>query len=269
MELALILLVFILVTYKDIINLKDFSLNREKDFLAIKIGIGLIGVAMLVAGIDRFVQWLEQAHNPELFFINDWLLRMPYNDLSVYFSYNSPIIITAIRAIYHYGFFVPFIFLLLRAVARKDIDNLSMLFFGTFLFHYASHFPFYYLTEGHQIWYVKDIMVPLFRTMSPLDHVFPSMHASMSVTSLLLAWHQPNKWMRALYSIFCPLVIFATFYLQIHWTIDAVAGAIIGVAAVMFAKYATDQGWLYTVMAKLGVKGLFPRRSQPQSLSRG
>ncbi len=268
MELVLILLVFILVTYKDIIGLKDFSLGREKDVQYLKIGVGLIGLALLVAGADRFFQWLEHGYKPELFFINEWLLNLPYNDLSVYFGYNSPFIIRAIRGIYHYGFFVPFIFLMLRAVAQKDMRNLSMLFFGTFLFHYAAHFPFYFLTEGHQVWYVKDIMVPLFRTVSPLDHVFPSMHASMSVTSLLLAWQQPNKWMRALYSIFCPLVIFSTFYLQIHWTIDAVAGAIIGIAAVMFAKYATDQGWLYTVMAKLGAV-LSPRRSQPQTLSRG
>lgn len=267
MELTLILLVFILATYKDIIGLKNFSLTREKDVLYLKIGFGLIGMALLVAGIDRFVQWLELRYKPELFFINDWLLNLPYNDLSVYFRYNSPLIIKAIRGIYLYGFFVPFIFLMLRAVAQRDFRNLSLLFFGTFAFHYAAHFPFYFLTEGHQIWYVKDVMVPLFRTMSPLDHVFPSMHSSMSVTSLLLAWQQPNKWIRALYSVFCPLVIFSTFYLQIHWTIDAVAGALIGVAAVKFAKHATDRGWLYTVMGALG--SLFPGRSQHQSLSRG
>lgn len=270
MELIIVVTVFLFFTYKDLFELRKLSLEREKDLQYLKIGVGLIGLAMVVAGIDRLVQWLELTYKPELFFLNDWLLGLPYNDLSVYFSYNSPIIIKAIRVIYHYGFFVPFIFLMLRAVAKRDMRSLSLLAFGTFAFHYAAHFPFYFFTEGHQIWYVKDIMVPLFRTISPLDHVFPSMHTSMSVTSLLLAWEQPNKGMRALYTVFCPLVIFATFYLQIHWTIDAVAGAVIGVAAVKFAKYATSQGWLYIVMAKVdAIGGLFTRRSASKALSRG
>lgn len=269
MELIIIILIFSLVVFKDMLNLKNFSLTNEKDLLSIKIALGLVGLALLVAGIDRFFQWVEIVYKPEIFFINDWLAGIPYNDLSEYFSYNFPFVLKAIRAIYHYGFFVPFIFLLIRAVAKRDLRSLSLLAFGTFAFHYLVHFPFYFLTEGHQIWYVKGIMVPLFRTMSPLDHVFPSMHTSMSVTSLLLAWHQPNKLMRALYSIFCPLVIFATFYLQIHWTIDAVAGAIIGVAAVKFANFATARGWLYIALAKVNsIWGSLSKRPVPKAFPR-
>lgn len=269
MELTIIIAIFLLAISKDVLNLKSFSLSKEKDLLCIKIAFGLFGLAFAVAGIDRFIQWVEIQYNPEIFFLNDWLKGIPYNDLSQYFRYNYPFFLTVIRAVYHYGFFVPFIFLLIRAVARRDLRSLSLLAFGTFAFHYAAHFPFYFLTEGHQIWYVKGIMVPLFRTMSPLDHVFPSMHTSMSVTSLLLAWHQPNKWMRALYSVFCPMVIFATFYLQIHWTVDAIAGAIIGVAAVKFARYATDRGWLYVVLAKVNsFWGALLKRPLPKVLTR-
>lgn len=269
MELAIISLVFLLAVNKDIFKLKNFSLSNEKDLLSLKVALGLFGLAMTVAGIDRFVQWVELSYRPEIFFLNDWLASIPFNDLSVYFGYNSPFLIRTIRAIYLYGFFLPFIFLAIRAVAQRDVRSLSLLAFGTFAFHYAAHFPFYFFTEGHQIWYVKDVMVPLFRTVSPLDHVFPSMHTSMSVTSLILAWQQPNKWMRAVYSVFCPLVIFSTFYLQIHWTIDAVAGAVIGVAAVRFAVYATDRGWLYVVLAKFNTLWGLLKRPDPKALSRG
>ena len=270
MGLLIIVLLFALTISKDLLEFRTFSLNREEDLFYIRIALGLIAMALIVAGIDRFEQWLEITYKPEIFFINDLLLRIPFNDLSVYFKYDHSFFLKAMRAIYHFGFFVPYFFLLLRAVARRDFRSLSLLAFGTLAFHYVAHFPFYFFTEGHQIWYVKGVMVPLFRTVSPLDHVFPSMHTSMSVTCLLLAWQQPNKWMRALYSIFCPLVIFATFYLQIHWTVDAIAGAFIGVAAVQFANYATDQGWLYSIIAKLGtVWGQRQRRPVTKSLSRG
>jgi|GEM_PF-6086787 len=271
-ELVAVVSVFLLFTYKDLLNLKTFSLNREEDLFLIRVGLGMIALALVVAGIDRFVQWIEVLYEPEIFHLNDLLASIPFNDLSEYFNYDIPFLLPVIRAVYHYGFFVPFVFLLLRGIAKRDVRSLSMLVFGTFAFHYVVHFPFYFLTEGHQIWYVKGIMVPLFRTVSPLDHVFPSMHTSMAVTYLLLAWQQPNKRIRVLYTVFCPMIVFGTFYLQIHWTIDAVAGAIIGIAAFKFAKYATDRGWLYPVMAKLTT--LLPvRRPQTgprrRALSRG
>lgn len=270
MELAIIILIFIITFRKDLLQLKTFSLRNDKDKFILKLGLGLLGVALLVAGVDRIVQALEIKYNPEFLFLDDWLQGLPYNDISVYFGYNSRIFLRMIRAVYHYGFFVPCIFLITQAVAKRDLRGLSMLIFSTFAFHYVMHFPFYFFTEGHQIWYVKGIMVPLFRTISPLDHVFPSMHASMSVTSMLLAWRQPNKAAKILYSIFCPLVIFATFYLQIHWTIDAVAGAIIGVAAVKFAEYATNRDWLYVIIARLNeLRGLLKCPASKELSTRG
>jgi membrane-associated phospholipid phosphatase len=267
MELAIILLIFIFVSRKDLLELRSFSLRKEKDKLVLMLGLGILGLAFLVAGIDRFEQMFEIKFHPEILFLNDWLKSIPLNDLSVYFNYNRPIILKILRAVYHYGFFVPVIFLIINAVSRRDVRGLSMLVFGTFAFHYTVHFPYYFFTEGHQIWCVKGVAIPLFRTMSPLDHVFPSMHASMSVTALLLAWKQPNRAVRILYTIFCPLVIFATFYLQIHWTIDAIAGAIIGIAAVEFAEYATNNGWLHIHIGRISdLRGLF-RRPATKGLS--
>ena len=267
MELAIILLAFIFIYKNDLVKLKSFTFRNEKDIFIFKISLGLLAVALLVAGIDRVVQVLELKYHPEVLFLNGWLKSIPYNDLSVFFGYRSRLFLRAIRAIYYYGFFVPIIFLILQAVARRDFRALSLLVFSTFAFHYLAHFPFYFFTEGHQVWYVKGVMVPLFRTVSPLDHVFPSMHASMAVTTMLLAWQQPNKAIRSLNLVFCALVIFSTFYLQIHWTIDAIAGALIGVVAVKFGKHATDQGWLHIVIAYLRSLSLAPKRNASKELS--
>lgn len=248
MEFAIILLIFIVAMRRELWELRTYSLRKEQDSLLVRIALGLIIVCMIVGAVDRFVQWLEIQYQPEIFYLDAWLLRIPYNDLSIYFSYNNPHILNAFRAIYNYGFYLPFFGLMLSALGRRDFKMLSLLAFSTFAFHYILHFPFYFLTEGHQIWLVKGIYPPLFRTISPLDHVFPSMHTSISVTYLLLAWKQPNKALRLLYTIFCPLVIFATFYLRIHWTVDAIAGAMVGYAGVRFAVYATSKGWLYSVV---------------------
>lgn len=267
MELAIILAIFLLCFGKDLLALKSFSLGDEKNKFILRVGLSVMAVGLLVAGLDRIVQVLEIKYNPEVLFLNDWLQRLPFNDPSIFFRYNSRILLRLIRAVYHYGFFVPCIFLIAQAVARRDFRSLSLLIFSTFAFHYFVHFPFYFFTEGHQVWYVKGVMVPLFRTISPLDHVFPSMHASMSVTAMLLAWRQPNKAVRVLYSIFCPLVIFSTFYLEIHWTIDAIAGALIGIAAVKFGEYATSRGWLHILIARLSEIGAAFRRSATKELS--
>lgn len=268
MELAIILFFFMIAFRKDLLGLRSFSLHNDRDKLILKVGLGVIALALLVAGVDRLVQVLELKYNPEVLFLNDWLRNIPFNDLSLYFGYNSWLFLAINRAVYYYGFFLPCIFLIAQGVARRDFRQLSILLFSTFIFHYAVHFPFYFLTEGHQVWYVKGVMVPLFRTISPLDHVFPSMHTSMSVTALLVAWRQPNRSVRYLYSVFCPLVIFSTFYLQIHWTIDAIAGALIGVLAVKFGEHVTNLGWLHVAIAKLNSLELRSRRYTPKGLSR-
>lgn len=266
MDLIIVVAIFALALHRELGELRTLSLQSNNDRMALKIAVGLMMLSLVIGGIDRFQQWFEYTFQTHVFFINGWLNSIPYNDLSIYFNYPSEFLIDTFRAIYNYGFYVPFFGLLIRAVAKRDFRALSLLAFGTFAFHYLVHFPFYTLTQGHQVWMVKGEFPPLFRTISPLNHVFPSMHTSISVTYLLLAWKQPNKLIRVLYSIFCPLVIFATFYLRIHWTIDAIAGAAVGIAAVQFAQYATRKQWLPAVINFIRSLWGTEKRRDPVSL---
>ena len=97
MELLIIVLLFALTISKDLLEFRTFSLNREEDLFYIRIALGLISMALIVAGIDRFEQWLEITYKPEIFFINDLLLRIPFNDLSVYFKYDHSFFLKAMR----------------------------------------------------------------------------------------------------------------------------------------------------------------------------
>lgn len=236
--------IFALVLIPDLKQLHTFSLAERRDMRILIAALALIVIALLVGGVDRLVQWLEGIHRPVAVNLNYWLYSIAWNDLTGYFHYPSQLLVDSFRAVYNYGFYLPFFALLLGAVARRDFRMLSLLAFSTFVFHYLVHFPFYFFTEGHQLWLVQGIR-PLFHTISPLNHVFPSMHASMAVTYLLLAWQQPNRRLKVLFALFCPLVIFSTFYLRIHWVVDALAGAAVGGAAVAFALYATRRRWFW------------------------
>lgn len=69
---------------------------------------------------------------------------------------------------------------------------------------------------------------------------FPSSHVGISVMLLWLAWESRSRWLLLSLLPFAVLMFFATFYIQAHYVIDAIAGVIAGT---MFY-------WLLRAMAK-------------------
>jgi len=68
-------------------------------------------------------------------------------------------------------------------------------------------------------------------------NVFPSLHASLSVTVLLLAWTtraEFNRWF-GLAAVLAGSVVVSTMALGIHWMTDVVAGIVLAVVAVAIA----------------------------------
>ena len=59
---------------------------------------------------------------------------------------------------------------------------------------------------------------------------FPSSHVGISVVLLWLAWETRSKWLFLPLLILSVLMFFATFYIQAHYAIDAVAGIFVGTA---------------------------------------
>lgn len=74
-------------------------------------------------------------------------------------------------------------------------------------------------------------------TVNANTNVFPSLHASLSITVLLLAARTRTRY-PAWFLVCVPLaasVLFATMYLGIHWAVDVVAGALVAVLSVRIA----------------------------------
>ena len=69
-------------------------------------------------------------------------------------------------------------------------------------------------------------------------NVFPSLHTSMSVTVLLVAVSTRSEFPRwvKLAAVLAGSVLVSTMYLGIHWLIDVVAGVVLALVAVAFAR---------------------------------
>lgn len=75
-------------------------------------------------------------------------------------------------------------------------------------------------------------------------NVFPSLHASLSMTVLLMALLTRSEyplWVPVAVGL-APAVMFSTMYLGIHWLTDVVAGAILALFSVWVATYIVTNG---------------------------
>lgn len=77
----------------------------------------------------------------------------------------------------------------------------------------------------------------LTRQMNTNTNVFPSLHSSLSVTVVLLAYRTRDRYPVWLYiATFCSCsIVISTMYLGIHWATDVVAGIVLALVSVSIA----------------------------------
>lgn len=70
--------------------------------------------------------------------------------------------------------------------------------------------------------------------VSSNTNVFPSLHASLAVTVLLLAWHTRAAYPRwlSIASVLVASVVVSTMVLGIHWLLDVIAGVVLALVSV-------------------------------------
>lgn len=73
---------------------------------------------------------------------------------------------------------------------------------------------------------------------------FPSSHVGVTVVLLWLAWSAPSRWLLWFIVPFAVLMFFATFYIQAHYVIDAIAGLAAGTIIYFICQ------WLYRLLPK-------------------
>lgn len=151
---------------------------------------------------------------------------------------------------YLYGYpfmiyFAPLFYLVHRDARALRLAALS------FAVLYALTLPFYLLAPVSNPWQVAgepwyqgravafrlgelwpDI-VPSYWTFTTANNEMPSLHAAISAMAAMVAWRSGYKRFAALAGSFAVLIPFASFYLGVHWLLDAVVGEAFAVVAVL------------------------------------
>jgi membrane-associated phospholipid phosphatase len=110
-----------------------------------------------------------------------------------------------------------------------------------FLLAHLQHVPL------RGLWLFKGMQSTLDRLESAHFDCFPSGHTEMTV----LAWwgsRMVSKRLFPIYSLYTPLIIFATVYLRYHYTVDVLAGAALAFVLILAAPA------MYLRLSKRGLK---------------
>ncbi|WP_081667340.1 phosphatase PAP2 family protein [Paenibacillus pinihumi] len=151
----------------------------------------------------------------------------------------------ALTVILGFMYIVVFQALLVSSLGIYTFEGRHRMFYATcyaIMINYLVAIPFYLFFPVNEVWSydssVRFIMLDVFpsfesqyRELSGLDNCFPSLHTSISVTLAVLAIRSGNKRWAWFTSISALLIIFAIFYMGIHWLSDMLAGAVLGLLA--------------------------------------
>lgn len=167
-------------------------------------------------------------------------------------SVASPPLTAAFSVIYVYGYVFLLVFPLVAYLAADDPTPLRTTA-AAYALNYVGGLACYvlFIAYGPRN-FIPELVQPLLYTSWPesqlltsrVNHntnVFPSLHSSLAITVVGLAVLWRDLYPRWL-SLAAPLgaaVAVSTMYLGIHWAVDVVAGAALGVASVAGARFLT------------------------------
>ncbi|MBP1999000.1 membrane-associated phospholipid phosphatase [Paenibacillus shirakamiensis] len=117
----------------------------------------------------------------------------------------------------------------------------------TVIINYVIAIPFYLFFPIHEVWsyapagvsfYMHEVFPgfdTIYRPLSGIDNCFPSLHTSISVSMAILAVRSGNKRWAACAVLSATIIVFAIFYMGIHWLIDMSGGLVLAVVATSLA----------------------------------
>jgi len=150
---------------------------------------------------------------------------------------------------------------------QKNYKLFYALCYGIMI-NYMVAIPFYLFFPVTEVWAyhpdVKFLMLDAFptfeqeyRPLSGLNNCFPSLHTSLSITLAVIAAQSGNKFWRIFTAVSAGIVIFAIFYLGIHWFLDMCGGLVLGAFAGRMALRLAEGGTQDArVGARLGSRNL-------------
>ncbi len=112
--------------------------------------------------------------------------------------------------------------------------------------NYFLAVPFFMLIPVYEAWTLHPELVFLipevypnfegeYRFFSALDNSFPSLHTSLSLTMVMIAYRSGNVRFAWITAISCGWILFGIIYLGIHWYVDMIAGGLFAWVCVKIA----------------------------------
>jgi len=176
-------------------------------------------------------------------------LEESISPVAVLQSFQTPELTSVFVFIYIYGYAFLLLFPFVAYFALEEMEDLSTLIVA-FSANYAIGLLFYILFIAYGPRNVDPTLFQgllydafpqsrsLTNQVNQNTNVFPSLHTSLSMTVLVLAWHTRDK-----YPVWLPVsgvlavgVVISTMYLGIHWFTDAVAGTLLALFSVYLAR---------------------------------
>ncbi|MBW5447895.1 phosphatase PAP2 family protein [Cohnella sp. CFH 77786] len=153
-------------------------------------------------------------------------------------------LLTAVCAFFYVVVFQSVMISSLGIYASQSGKRLYYAFCVALLVNYAVALPMYWFVPVNEAWYadprIHFLMLDAFPTferdyrgLSGINNCFPSLHTSISVTMALLAARSGIRRWAVFAWINAAVIVFAIFYLGIHWFTDAIAGVLLA----MFSVY--------------------------------
>ena len=213
--------------------------------------VGLLAVVLVVNSVARDL-------GTALSWVLDWnitglIYAIEGEFVATLQAAGSPALTAALSYVYVYGYVFLLLFPVLAYFALDDLQAFrhTMLAYG---FNYAIGVACYllFIAYGPRN-LMPELVDSLLYTTWPRSqlltsavnsntNVFPSLHASLSVSVVCLAYRTRRAY-PAWLVLSVPIaasVIVSTMYLGIHWGVDVVAGVVLGIGSVLLAEGLTD-----------------------------
>lgn len=208
--------------------------------------LGLLATVLLVNAVAR-------RYGPDVSWIIGWNLTSTIHGFEGAFvawiqQFASPSATAYFSFVYVYGYVFILVFPLLAYAALEDPVPLRETAVA-YSVNYAIGLLCYVLVIAYGPRnLIPDLVEPLLYTSWPqaqlvttqvntYENVFPSLHASLSITVLLLAYRTRDRYPRWLpiAGVFAISIAISTMYLGIHWATDVVAGIVLAFVSVLLA----------------------------------
>jgi membrane-associated phospholipid phosphatase len=159
--------------------------------------------------------------------------RIPLNDPGwMRAEFPSTWLTNKLGWVYNFGFGFAIWGGTIRSFLTRDWRKMLHYLLATHLLQTPLIIPFYNTVELHEVWWVlgrpdvfnRPSFMNAYTVKLNAQNCFPSMHTSIAFAVMLLALREKGPIFKWAMTAYTAAIIFSTLYLDIHWTIDVLAG---------------------------------------------